>query len=781
MPSPQSNHLSPPLQMINITQLAPCPYTTMSTEIPRSRPERESVLGMFQDGSEAAYGREYRSPSSTGDWFALGGPSSGWPAYTEQEHDSPEEAVRSPNILPPEDLAEEDRAASSHPSIQMFSAASGFSIDRSEFLNVQGNIHIHPQPQPQLDPTELVQQALIHLQEALGNYIPATDPANYCSQMQHQGRGFPIYMPNPQSRLPDQYQQKGIGIGDVGRITPDGVFDFFFNIFLEKDHPINANHVPDNFIPCTSDCLDQITEFNYDPGDCVLTRSVSDYGAPDALFPGSNFLFHYGGVKGAVLALPHGAAVRKLESLQVIEEYINQYAQDWYKYLKGPPYSRKLENGSLLVVTGHETTCSWGMASYKDQNLILDHNLAFRPTESAISYWKYRWLRSPLIKHKFSDVAFNAEGNILNNQTTFIHAFTVSLGQQGSVLASDMAPVQEIFNPSKQLNDFLSQAVPDSLVLITHSEAWRNILIEPRGQPWTADLQYMELDSRPQEITNPLSDWNNIYRPSNLTQDIDNLSEYSEFPSPQPIIQDLDEFNPNSVLKHSRSQPSLRNAQSFEASTFLPEQEVNFWTLSPQIDKKLLSEDILPGFSADESIYSDVLSGLLSSPASSSRPSLSSPGSFMSSLSPSSIDIYSLPPSPGFASSAQALQEDNDSPSIVDASASGIPSSQLYSELPRSSGYSPLAPIAARSNRGDSTGTKRFVCQYCGGSFTAKHNLNLHVLGHTASKLHKCERCGIDFWTPQVLKRHQWTCTGPRPSVAMLGNTPTIEEVETED
>lgn len=44
----------------------------------------------------------------------------------------------------------------------------------------------------------------------------------------------------------------GISIGDVGILTPEGGFDFVFNIFCDATHPINAVvGVPDNFIPFT--------------------------------------------------------------------------------------------------------------------------------------------------------------------------------------------------------------------------------------------------------------------------------------------------------------------------------------------------------------------------------------------------------------------------------------------------------------------------------------------------------------------------------------------------
>ncbi|KAJ7798016.1 hypothetical protein B0H13DRAFT_1516052, partial [Mycena leptocephala] len=61
----------------------------------------------------------------------------------------------------------------------------------------------------------------------------------YSNQLLRQKRGFPLYVPGPRQTLPEEYRKSGVAIGDVGRITPEGSFDFFFNIYLAADHPIN--------------------------------------------------------------------------------------------------------------------------------------------------------------------------------------------------------------------------------------------------------------------------------------------------------------------------------------------------------------------------------------------------------------------------------------------------------------------------------------------------------------------------------------------------------------
>jgi hypothetical protein len=56
-------------------------------------------------------------------------------------------------------------------------------------------------------------------------------------------------MPEPNNNLPFAYRKKGVQIGDVGIIMPDGSFSFNFNICVSRDHPINPPTLPEEFVP----------------------------------------------------------------------------------------------------------------------------------------------------------------------------------------------------------------------------------------------------------------------------------------------------------------------------------------------------------------------------------------------------------------------------------------------------------------------------------------------------------------------------------------------------
>ncbi|KAJ7108622.1 hypothetical protein C8R44DRAFT_636422, partial [Mycena epipterygia] len=239
------------------------------------------------------------------------------------------------------------------------------------------------------------------------------------------GHGFPLYVPGPRPNLPTAYRKMGVAIGDVGRVTPQGVFDFFFNIFLAADDPVNANHIPEDFCQLPDYDPIDVTSLEYDPGNYVSTPSVyelDEHISDD--FPGHDFSFSCVGSKGAVLALPHGAHSENLENLDTVRQYAAKHAESWYKYVNGPARGRRLANGSLCLVTGWEKAKSWGMASYQDVSLQNGFQLSFGPTTDVENGWKYRWQRGPA-KHKCADAPL-VEGTPLN-QTTFISAFTMTL------------------------------------------------------------------------------------------------------------------------------------------------------------------------------------------------------------------------------------------------------------------------------------------------------------------------------------------------------------------
>ncbi|KAF7366782.1 WD40 containing domain protein [Mycena sanguinolenta] len=248
----------------------------------------------------------------------------------------------------------------------------------------------------------------------------STKSQNYCSQLLAQGRGFPLYDPDPQPSLPSEYRTRGVAVGDIGRITPEGGFDFFFNIYLPADHPVNAR-VPEDFVPLAPYDPVDISRHDFHPGNCLSTLSVNEISGGFPEFPGAEFVFNCRGPDGAVLALPHGSHLEKLQSVASMRQYAARYAESWYKYAN-VARGRGLVNGSLYLVTGSENAKSWGMAHFHDVSPESElFQLLFKPTTDAHNNYQYRWERTNCHR-KHSN--FNST---LLNQTTFIHAFAISV------------------------------------------------------------------------------------------------------------------------------------------------------------------------------------------------------------------------------------------------------------------------------------------------------------------------------------------------------------------
>ncbi|KAF8176686.1 hypothetical protein K438DRAFT_73229 [Mycena galopus ATCC 62051] len=421
-------------------------------------------------------------------------------------------------------------------SSHMIQGSTGFGIHGGQFTNVQGNI-IHPvapYPYPTnagiivSGPPEMVPIANVPSPPAIHS-----ESENYCGQLLRQGRGFPLYVPDPQVNLPLEYRSRGVAIGDVGRITPEGSFDFFFNIYLPADHPINAR-IPEDFVPLSPYDPIDVAYHYFRPGTYVCNPSITDISSGDHLeFPGGEFLFSCRGSNGALLALPHGAYLEKLESLKPVRQYAEKHAESWYKYVNGPR-GRELVNGNLYLVTGCEKAQSWGMASFHDLSLQTEFLLSFGPTTHADNGFRYRWQGAH--SHRKHADSPPADRTPLN-QTTFIHAFAISVsvgiwgklfgaetcqlvnsstyldksgrsfvpfGSQGSSFAgsfllgssgysggrqhtgrtlhdgivTDAFPPPKIIHPSQIIHERILREAPQATVVITHDDDWRDAFRE---------------------------------------------------------------------------------------------------------------------------------------------------------------------------------------------------------------------------------------------------------------------------------------------------------------
>ena len=213
------------------------------------------------------------------------------------------------------------------------------------------------------------------------------------------GRGFPLWIPQPNMLLPIPYRAKGVCIGDVGIVTAFGGFDFLFNICRTRDDPINPEELPDNFAPIYPPLnptdVRKFREFS--SGSYLASSSiVESQTGEQASCVYTSFLFfillmlHCRGLtfessasEGAILTMPDGAFQEELGNLSKFRDYVGIHAANWYKFVNGPR-GREAQNGDVRVVVGCDKATSWGMATFANTSSAQQSNfrLKFRPLQS---------------------------------------------------------------------------------------------------------------------------------------------------------------------------------------------------------------------------------------------------------------------------------------------------------------------------------------------------------------------------------------------------------------
>ncbi|KIK62852.1 hypothetical protein GYMLUDRAFT_223412 [Collybiopsis luxurians FD-317 M1] len=197
----------------------------------------------------------------------------------------------------------------------------------------------------------------------------------YARLLLHHGHGYPLWFPEPNEALPEEYLSDGIRIGDVGLVTADGAFEFLFNVFLPRDHVINQWHgVPDGFaelewnprlLTLKSQCHRAgvpICSSGTESINLGAEVSAPISGGPFAI--GAGIELKFAKSHGAVLMLPNGASRVDYRDLSGLRKHAADHAESWYQYINGPSLGLEAENGSLYLITGYDKTCTWEAAAF---------------------------------------------------------------------------------------------------------------------------------------------------------------------------------------------------------------------------------------------------------------------------------------------------------------------------------------------------------------------------------------------------------------------------------
>ena len=145
----------------------------------------------------------------------------------------------------------------------------------------------------------------------------------------------------------------------------------------------------------------------------------------------SGLSFRCNGPEGSILVMPNGAYRENLLNLQKFDKIAKQNAENWYKFAIGS-CGRKIGNGQLRLVTGCNKTNLWGIATYADglpRSITLAANTVQPPVEYTWDYEGRVEAKAGPRLDEFLDDAGNQEYPWnTQNQCTFLHCFTISLG-----------------------------------------------------------------------------------------------------------------------------------------------------------------------------------------------------------------------------------------------------------------------------------------------------------------------------------------------------------------
>lgn len=125
---------------------------------------------------------------------------------------------------------------------------------------------------------QLANEAVLHTPDAVTlepkrPITPRDAREVYLDVMMAKNRGFPLWIPSPNTLLPPEYRCSGVSIGDVGVLTPEGGFDFIFNIFADAGDPVNANSgLSRSFVPLIPPLRSyEVQRFNESPAGSMIS------------------------------------------------------------------------------------------------------------------------------------------------------------------------------------------------------------------------------------------------------------------------------------------------------------------------------------------------------------------------------------------------------------------------------------------------------------------------------------------------------------------------------
>ncbi|KAF5326875.1 hypothetical protein D9619_004377 [Psilocybe cf. subviscida] len=217
---------------------------------------------------------------------------------------------------------------------------------------------------------------------------PQTGPEIYVHHLMTKNKGYPLWIPSPNRRLPPTYRASGVSFGDVGILMPEGGFSFLFNVVHDATHPINASRrLPEGFAPFTAWKPDDVEEYEeFSAGSYLGDESLVRMDSGDDTFKTT---LKSSSAEAAVLMMPEPVYLSVLHNTTPLRKYVRDNIKSWYRFVK-MDLGREINNGEIRVVYGCRKSAGFGIATVPS-NGRADGSTELTFTTNGIADCKYRW------------------------------------------------------------------------------------------------------------------------------------------------------------------------------------------------------------------------------------------------------------------------------------------------------------------------------------------------------------------------------------------------------
>ncbi|KAG9309215.1 hypothetical protein JVU11DRAFT_10929 [Chiua virens] len=457
----------------------------------------------------------------------------------------------------------------------------------------------------------------VEMRESLQRHEP---PQNVYARNLSSHRGYPLWMPELKTQLPQEYQEHGLKIGDVGYVVPErGCFEVLFNICLPLDHDLHQDmQLPRNFQPVTLREADIATYLGEEAtGKVIKSTSVTTIEISPEEQP-SDYNFTFSSSEGALLVLPQGADQHSLQRDRLFGRYARQHAAEWYRFVE-EDLERTISNDSLYLITGFYKARSWALVAFGETEGSENIPAQFKVTqpEGAPIVRGYSWSTTRHSESRVGPEIYNGNAN----QAIFISGFKIAvrdeplgrkqirikadhpstkpcceefsdtidssgLDESGSNKSSSpvhsghgsstthvsirhMPQVSQPFHPADVINRYLLQKEPSATIAITHDNQWATLLKSAKGELEPHDLADERLvvqalsDKYVVALVNGAvflrsgKDTNDIESTSDLCQASDAMSAHASRSKTPPLNDDIDsDSSDKNILQKASVPPS---------------------------------------------------------------------------------------------------------------------------------------------------------------------------------------------------------------------------------